>query len=227
MKIINRDTLERTGFAGIRENRIVTDSRLFGTAKKRDASEGLGQFVYLADANYNPGGQSGMHPHSEIDVISIILEGRVSHEGSLEHGRNLVAGDVQVQRAGGEGFNHNEINPDTEINRMIQVWALPEISGELASYKFYKPEAGVTRIYGGEGSQSVTFASRTIIEIIKLEKGESLVLKGRSMSYVTSGNAEFEEEGFIESVSDGDLVNSRNAIVKASNNLHMVVVSQK
>ena len=33
---------------------------------------------------------------------------------------------VQVQRAGGEGFSHNEINPDDIENRMIQLWVVPE-----------------------------------------------------------------------------------------------------
>ena len=133
MQVLSRDTLDLGGFAGIKEHRLVTDSRVFGRRKKPDTFEGLGSMVYLADAKYDPMGESGMHPHSEIDVISIIVEGRVSHEGSLEHGKDLVAGDVQVQRAGGEGFNHNEINPDNTNNRMLQVWALPEEKGQPAS----------------------------------------------------------------------------------------------
>ena len=132
------------------EYHLVTDSRLFGKHKQAKTSEGSGSFVYLADAQYQPKGESGMHPHSEIDVISVIIDGRVSHEGSMEHGMDLVAGDVQVQRAGGEGFNHNEINPDDSKNRMLQVWAFPEVKGQPASYKFYSPKLdGITRIYGG------------------------------------------------------------------------------
>jgi len=130
MKILSRDSLALGGFAGIREHRLVTDSRIFGDRKTPETSEGLGNMVYLADARYNPRGESGMHPHSEIDVISVIIEGRVSHEGSMEHGKDLDAGDVQVQRAGGEGFEHNEINPDNRKNRMLQVWALPESKGQ-------------------------------------------------------------------------------------------------
>ena len=125
MKILSRESLPLGGFAGIQEHRLVTDTHLFGKHKTPETSEGLGNMVYIADAQYNPNGESGMHPHSEIDVISVIVEGRVSHEGSMEHGKDLYAGDVQVQRAGGEGFEHNEINPDNSKNRMLQVWALP------------------------------------------------------------------------------------------------------
>ena len=79
MQILSRDSLKLTGFAGIKEHRIVTDSRLFGTRRNPQSSKGLGMLVYIADAQYDSKGESGMHPHSEIDVISVIIEGRVNH----------------------------------------------------------------------------------------------------------------------------------------------------
>ena len=127
MQVLTRESLPLGGFAGLTEHRLVTDSRIFGARKSPGTSEGLGNFVYLADARFNPLGETGMHPHKEIDVISVMIEGRVSHEGSLEHGNSLETGDVQVQRAGGEGFSHNEINPDTQKNRMIQLWLFQKL----------------------------------------------------------------------------------------------------
>lgn len=227
MKVLSRDSLKLGGFAGIQEHRIVTDSRLFGARKHPQTSEGLGNLVYLADAQYNPKGESGMHSHSEIDVISVIIDGRVSHEGSLEHGQNLVAGNVQVQRAGGEGFDHNEINPDDGKNRMLQVWALPEIKGQPASYKFYTPELqGVSRIYGGDNTQTKTFASKTLIDIVHLKPGKSLTLAGEQLSYVINGEAEFIEEGNnLHRAQNGDLIRSIDANIIATQDLHMLVIS--
>lgn len=66
------------------------------------------------------------YSHKEIDVISIIVEGGINHEGSLKHGQSLGTDQAQAQRAGGEGFSHNEINPDNKKNRLIQLWVLPE-----------------------------------------------------------------------------------------------------
>lgn len=231
MQILSRDSLPLGGFAGIREHRLVTDSRLFAGRKSPETFEGLGSMVYLADAKYNPNGESGMHPHSEIDVISIVVEGRVSHQGSMEHGKDLIEGNVQVQRAGGEGFEHNEINPDNSNNRMLQVWALPEEQGRPASYKFYEPKNhGSTRIYGGNKEQSETFDSNTIIEIIYLRLGEMIELVGEQLSYVISGNASYTES-FDGKASDshiakeGDLIRTIDANVKANSGLHLLVVS--
>jgi redox-sensitive bicupin YhaK (pirin superfamily) len=232
MKILSRDSIELGGFAGIVEHRLVTDSRIFGEHKKPENLEGLGNMVYLADAQYNPFGSSGMHPHSEIDVISIIINGRVSHEGSMEHGKDLIAGDVQVQRAGSEGFCHNEINPDNGKNRMLQVWALPEEKGQRASYKAYTPKLdGVTRIYGGDKSQNDTFDSHTIMDIVHLKAGTNLDLNNETLIYVITGKAEISEQEngdstVINSIVSGDLVRSTAVKVSAINDAHLLVVSQ-
>ena len=232
MEILSRDSLALGGFAGIVEHRLVTDSRIFGERKKPETFEGLGNMVYLADAQYNPFGSSGMHPHSETDVISIIIEGRVSHEGSMEHGKDLVAGDVQVQRAGGEGFSHDEINPDNGKNRMLQVWALPEEKGQPAAYKAYTPKLdGVTRIYGGDKSQDDTFDSHTIMDIVHLKAGSDLDLNNDTLIYVITGEAEIAEQEngentAINSIVNGDLVRTTAANVSAINDVHLLLVSQ-
>ena len=174
MQVLSRQSLPLGGFAGLTEHRLVTDRRVFGNHKAANTFDGIGNFVYLADAQFNPHGETRMHPHKEIDVISIMMAGRVSHEGSLEHGQSLNTGDAQVQRAGGEGFSHNEINPDNSKNRMLQLWVLPDESGQKAGYKHYTlKDKGVTRIYGGAKSQSETFDSKTTIDVVRLLKGES------------------------------------------------------
>lgn len=230
MKILSRDSLVLGGFAGIVEYRLVTDSRLFSEKKTPETFEGLGNMVYLADAQYKPFGSSGMHSHSEIDVISIIIEGRVNHEGSMEHGKNLVAGEVQVQRAGGEGFSHNEINPDGSKNRMLQVWALSEEKGQRAAYKIYTPKLeGVTRFYGGDNSQEETFASHTIMDMVHLKTGNSSDLDNETLIYVITGKAEISElknaeECTAHKIVNGDLVRSHSAKVTALSNLQLLVV---
>lgn len=227
MQILTRDTLPLGGFAGLTEHRLVTDSRLFTGRKSPQTFEGLGQFVYLADAKFNPHGETHMHPHKEIDVITIMLDGGVTHEGSLEHGKSLQAGDAQVQRAGGEGFAHNEINPSDKQNRLLQVWALPEESGRPADYKYYQPKAhGMTRIYGGTLEQNDTFDSSTFIDIVRLKAGESMQVSGDSMSYVTQGEVEILEDSQSVTATDGSLVQGKNLAFIIKQDAHLVVISK-
>ena len=190
MDILTLDQLPQDGFAGLKEKRVVTDKRLFGDRKHPKAANGIGSFVYLADAQFLPYGETGMHPHKEVDVISVMAKGQVSHKGSLEHGQGLKAGDAQVQRAGGEGFTHNEVNPDAAPNQLIQLWVLPEQSGKPAGYKVYQPEEGQrTRIYGGPSSQNTTFDSHTLIEIFQASEGQQTRHQGEVLAYLSTGSA--------------------------------------
>jgi len=189
MELLKFDDLPQGGFAGLRERRFVTDSRVFGAHKDPAAAEGIGNFVYLADANFMPNGETGLHPHREIDVISVMVAGRISHAGSLEHGQNLDAGAVQIQRAGTEGFSHNEINPDDHENQMLQIWVLPDEAGEPAAYKVFHPAPGArTHVYGGSKDQQDTFYSKTSIDVANLRSGETVSQSGEAMAYLSKGS---------------------------------------
>ena len=195
MDVLKYEDLHPGGFAGLRERRFVTDVRVFGGRKLAETANGIGNFVYLADANFLPRGETGMHPHREIDVISIMIEGRVQHAGSLEHGMALNTGMVQVQRAGADGFTHNEINPDDAENRMIQLWVLPDEPGEPAGYRVYSPTQGERlQIYGGDKNQNERFYSDTSIDVANVRKGDMLSHDGNVMTYIATGSGRINDE---------------------------------
>jgi len=203
MEMLRYDDLPQGGFAGLLERQFVTDVRLFGERKKPVTADGIGNFVYLADANFQPKGETGMHPHREIDVISVMVEGQVQHEGSLEHGQGLQAGMVQVQRAGAEGFTHNEINPDDSPNHMIQLWVLPDEAGEPAGYRVYSPEKGSrVQIYGGSKDQNEQFYSQTYIDVANVDASQTINHDGQVMAFLSKGSG----------VANGEHVTARTLI---------------
>ena len=139
----------------------------------------------------------------------------------------METGDVQVQRAGGEGFSHNELNPDDTQNRMIQLWALPDESHQPAGYKYYRPKSdGVTRIYGGDKNQNDTFDSQTAIDIIRLPAGSNITLAGESLSYITAGSADYNEAGQRHRCEDGDLIRSDDVEIHAHTDINIIAISQ-
>jgi len=218
MKILHRDTLPLGGFAGLKEHRLVVDKRVGG---RDDTWDGIGNFVYLADAVFDPYGETKMHAHKELDVISVMLEGSITHEGSLENGASIHAGQVQVQRAGGEGFAHNETNPDSSTNRMIQLWVLPEKKGEKADYKLYDiAQKKLTKIYGGSKKQSTTFDSHTVLEVGRFSKEHSITKEGDFVVYMTEGSAELNNV----KVNDGDLIRGTNLHFKVTSEYAQVII---
>jgi redox-sensitive bicupin YhaK (pirin superfamily) len=221
VQILSRDKLPRNRFAGVREHRLIMDQRVFGDEDTGDSWQGFESLVYLADARFRANGETGLHDHHEVDVISVMVEGRIHHQGSLRNGQNLEAGTVQVQRAGSEGFSHNEINPDERENRLIQIWVAPEQAGQPADYRFYTlTRGGLTRVYGGDGQSDHTLASHTIIEIAWLNEGQSMDVDTPYLAYMISGRAFANEE----TVTDGDLFRGDGLTFDAAQDTRLVVV---
>ena len=221
INILKRDDLNEGGFAGLKEYRLVKAPNLFGSHENEDGSwPGLGRFVYLADARFMPHGETHMHNHREIDVISVMVDGHISHEGSLENGKDLHANDVQVQRAGGEGFSHNEINPDDDWNRMIQLWVLPEKLGQPASYKVYQPVNGeLTRIYGGSDDNDSDFPAKTILDVAVLNEGQNVEINEPFVAYITRGSGIANGR----KIEDGTLISGDELNFEATGDVQLIV----
>ena len=204
----------------MRETRLVMSPNLFRGHREAGTSTGIGKFCYLADASFLPQGETRMHTHKEIDVISIMVEGRIQHEGSMGDGQELLVDDIQVQRAGTEGFSHNEVNPDDAKNRMIQLWMIPEDQEEPAAYQKFRAEAGKrTRVYGGPTDQEKTFTARTVIDVAHVGAGDSVSQPGRNLVYVISGVG--SNEG--ETLREGDLIDTRDTNYKAKTDSKLIM----
>ena len=77
----------------------------------------------------------GRHRHRDMEILSYVLEGRLSHEDSLGTGATVGPGEVQKMSAG-TGILHSEFNPSpSEPLRFLQVWILPERTGLPPSYE--------------------------------------------------------------------------------------------
>ena len=68
------------------------------------------------------------HPHADMEIITYVRDGAISHEDSLGNKGRTVAGDVQVMSAG-SGIRHAEFNLENEPTRIFQIWILPDEKG--------------------------------------------------------------------------------------------------
>lgn len=82
-----------------------------------------------------PGKGFPMHRHENMEVITVIVKGKLRHEDDLGHGSVIGPGEVQRFSAG-TGIRHSEFNPsDTEDVHLLQIWILPESKGLEPSYE--------------------------------------------------------------------------------------------
>ena len=68
------------------------------------------------------------HPHSNMEIITYVREGAISHRDNLGNEGRTEAGDVQVMSAG-SGIAHAEYNLEDEVTRIFQIWIMPDQAG--------------------------------------------------------------------------------------------------
>ena len=79
--------------------------------------------------------QSGFppHPHSDMEIVTFVRSGAITHQDSLGNKGRTAAGDVQVMSAGA-GITHAEYNVEDEATTLFQIWILPDRRGEAPSW---------------------------------------------------------------------------------------------
>jgi redox-sensitive bicupin YhaK (pirin superfamily) len=73
------------------------------------------------------------HPHADMEIITYVREGAITHEDSLGNKGRTEAGDVQVMSAG-NGIRHAEYNAESETTRIFQIWIIPDARGGTPSW---------------------------------------------------------------------------------------------
>jgi quercetin 2,3-dioxygenase len=131
---------------------------------------------YVAPASGFP-----THPHSDMEIITYVLEGKLEHKDSLGTGSVILPGDGQRMTAG-RGIRHSEYNPSkSEQVHLYQIWILPEKKSLEPSYeqKSFPTEEkqGKLRLIASpdvkDGSVKINQDARLYVSLLK--PGEQVV----------------------------------------------------
>ncbi len=119
-------TLEELGAA---EHGWLSARHHFSFADYMDpARMGLGPLRVWNDDLIRAGAGFPMHPHRDMEIITYLRSGAITHEDSLGNKGRTVAGDVQVMSAG-TGIVHSEYNLEEEDTTLFQIWIYPDKRG--------------------------------------------------------------------------------------------------
>jgi len=125
----------------------------FSFARYYDADRmGWGNLRVWNDDEIAAGSGFPPHPHADMEIITYVREGAITHQDSMGNKGRTEAGDVQVMSAG-SGVRHSEYNLEDETTRLFQIWIEPTESGG-------KPSWGAKQFPKGDRSgRFVTLAS--------------------------------------------------------------------
>jgi hypothetical protein len=94
----------------------------------------FGALRVLNDDSVSGGGGFGTHPHDNMEIVTIPLEGNLAHKDSTGNEGIIRKGDVQIMSAG-TGIRHSEYNASsTEFARFLQIWVFPKLQNIKPEY---------------------------------------------------------------------------------------------
>ena len=98
----------------------------------------FGPLRVMNDDIIQPGEGFPTHPHRDMEIVTIILEGTVAHKDSTGGEGTITVNEIQRMTAG-KGILHSEFNAsNTEILKLLQIWLIPNKQGLMPSYEQMK-----------------------------------------------------------------------------------------
>lgn len=206
----------------------------FSFAQYRDPSRmGWGALRVWNDDTIAP--QTGFppHPHADMEIITYVREGAITHRDSLGNEGRTEAGDVQVMSAG-SGITHSEYNLESETTRIFQIWIIPDEQGRKPSWGA-KPFPGGDRagrfvaLASGFDDDAEALPLRTNARVLgaSLKAGQSVEYplgKGR-YAYLVPAKGAVDVNGVSIGARDGAAVRDENVLhVTASEDSEIVLV---
>ena len=95
----------------------------------------FGMLRVLNDDTVAAGMGFGTHPHDNMEIITIPLEGDLAHKDSMGNSSTIKTGDVQVMSAG-TGIQHSEFNPNADLQtKLFQIWLFPKYRNVVPRYQ--------------------------------------------------------------------------------------------
>ncbi|HTV90527.1 MAG TPA: pirin family protein [Stellaceae bacterium] len=106
----------------------------FSFAEYHDpARVGWGRLRVWNDDEIAAGAGFPPHPHADMEIITYVMDGAITHQDSLGNKGRTAEGDVQVMSAGA-GIRHAEYNLERQTTRLFQIWIEPTARGGAPSW---------------------------------------------------------------------------------------------
>lgn len=185
------------------------------------------------DDEIAPGTGFPPHPHSDMEIITYVRDGAITHQDSLGNQGRTEAGDVQVMSAG-TGVRHSEWNAEDVTTRIFQIWIEPTRRGEKASWgakPFPQGERAGRFVILASGFDDDADAlpirtdARAVGATLKADESATYPLGVSRRGYLVPARGEVEVNGVRLNARDGAAIAQEGAVtVKALSDAEVVLV---
>ncbi|AND68566.1 pirin [Dyella thiooxydans] len=194
---------------------------------------GWGALRVWNDDTIAPGTGFPPHPHSDMEIITYVREGAITHRDNLGNEGRTEAGDVQVMSAG-SGITHSEYNLEPGTTRIFQIWIIPDEHGRPPSWgakPFPRGDRAGKFVTLASGIKEDTDAlplrtdARVLGATLKAGESTTYVLGDGRHGYLVPAKGKVEVNGVSLDARDGAAIRNEPALrVTALEDAELVLV---
>ncbi|WP_427967349.1 pirin family protein [Altererythrobacter sp.] len=176
------------------------------------------------------------HPHNDMEIVTFVRTGAITHRDSLGNEGRTAAGDVQVMSAG-TGITHSEYNLEDEPTTLFQIWIIPDRRGEKPGWgqrEFPKAgrEGGFEILASGdpEGDSALPIRTDAKVAAATLSAGQSATWtsNGQRHQYLVAPTGRVRVNGKEANARDGIAIAGEESItVEALEDSEVVLVDAR
>ena len=173
------------------------------------------------------------HPHADMEIITYVRQGAITHEDSLGHKGRTEAGDVQVMSAG-SGIHHAEFNRETVPTKIFQIWIEPEAGGGEPSWgakPFPKSDRSgrfvplASGFGGDDDALPIRAPARVLGATLKAGDVAEYEIGAKRRGYLVPAQGSVEVNGVRISTRDGAAISNEKVVkIKALEDSEIVLV---
>ena len=174
------------------------------------------------------------HPHQDMEIISYVINGELTHGDSMGNKNTITRGQVQYMSAG-TGVLHSEHNLGEETLRFLQIWIFPNKNGLKPNYGDYRfnweerKNNWLHMVSGLNGDAPIKINQDANLYALELQQGKEItfpVKEGRQAYLV-----QIEGASVINNIElsdrDGMEINEENISINAVETSHILVIEMK
>jgi len=186
------------------------------------ARMGCGVLRVWNDDTIQPGTGFDPHPHRDLEIITYVREGAITHIDRLGNQGRTEAGDVQVMHAG-TGIVHAEYNREPDITRIFQIWIEPDGVGHAPGWEtkaFPTRATGAFTVLasgrgGDSGSGALPIHQDAAVLGAKIDVGSSVshALGAGRRAYLVVSKGSVAVNGVVLGERDGASIHEEEAVV--------------
>ncbi|MFV0400735.1 MAG: pirin family protein [Oscillospiraceae bacterium] len=191
----------------------------------------FGVLRVINDDLVEPGEGFDLHPHKNMEIISYVVDGELTHQDSMGNKSTLSRGNVQYMSAG-KGVFHSEHNRGAELLRFLQIWIVPDREGHTPQYGDHRFDWDSRRdkwlyIAGSKGSDAPIKINQDInVYATEITEGNSLdfEVKDGRQAYLVQIEGTSDINGLQIGTRDGLEITEEDITIKAVQTSHILIL---